>query len=91
MNYVQFQGWLLERVDDLVQFGVPREEAEHIVKYIEAAAIGAEADARKERQFMLDFGRLGSSVMAKRHGCSPQNMRKMRSKFLKSRNRPLRA
>lgn len=91
MHYGQFQEWLLDRVEDLVRFGVPREEAEHIVKYMELSAIAAEADARKERQFMLDFGRLGSTVMARRQGCTPQNVRKKRSKFLKSRNRPLRA
>jgi hypothetical protein len=91
MNYVQFQDWLLERIEDLVLFGVPRSEAEHIMKYVELSAIAAEADARKEHQFMLDLRRLGSTVMAERHGCTPQNMRKRRSKLLKSRNRPLRA
>lgn len=82
MNYAQFGEWVRERVEDLVQFGIPRDEAESLMYHVERGGISAESDARREDQFLLDFKRLGSAVMATRHGCSPQAVRKHRTKLL---------
>ena len=82
MHYAQFAVWVRERVEDLVQFGIPREDAESLMAYVERGSISAEADARREDQFLLDFKRLGSAVMAERHGTSPQAVRKRRRTLL---------
>jgi hypothetical protein len=89
MNYARYADWIRERVEDLVSFGIPRDEAESLMFHVERGGISAEAEARREDQFLLDFKRLGSTVMAVRHGCSPQAVRKQRTKLL-NRNPELR-
>lgn len=83
--------WCAARVDELVGMGVPRDEAEHIMEYVRVASKAAEANAKLEVQFLLDFRRNGSAVLAERHGCTPQNIRKMRQRVLQKRNHRLRA
>jgi len=91
MNYALFGEWCVAMEDELVaKWGVPRSDAESLVRYLRNGSIASEAEARNADQFLLDFRRLGSTKMAQRHGGSPQNMRKKRSKLL-SRNCELRA
>lgn len=71
MNYAQFSVWIGERVEDLVAFGVPRAEAEQLVKSLECGAIQSEATARSEHQFMLDFKSVGAVVLSKRLNITP--------------------
>lgn len=85
MNYGQFQQWLHERAEDLVGFGVPRGEAEELIHALEFGAIAAEATARSEDQFLLDFKRVGSVGMAERLGVSPGAVRARRNALLKKR------
>jgi hypothetical protein len=87
MNYAQFKTWTQERVEDLVQFGVPRAEAEEIMSYVEVSGINAESAARKDNQFLLDFARLGSQVLAERHGCTGQAIRQHRTRILNKKQR----
>ena len=82
MNYAMFDGWVRDRVEDLVGFGVPREEAEHLLRSVEVGAIAAEAEARSDNQFLLDFKRLGTKAMALRHDMTEQGVRKRRNKLL---------
>ena len=91
MNTVRFNEWVLDRVEELVfEFGVRREDAESLMRYVRNGGIASEAEVRNEDQFLLDFKRIGSAGMATRHGKSPQAMRKKRDKLL-NRNRELRA
>lgn len=83
MNYAHFSEWIQERVEDLVSFGVPRAEACEIIKSLEFAAIRCEADARSERQFLLDFKAVGAAVMAKRLGVTPSAVWLRRRKLLR--------
>lgn len=83
MNYAHFKSWTLERIEDLVEFGVPRAEAEDIMSFVEASGINAESASRRDNQFLLDFARLGSEVMGERHGCSGQAIRSQRTRILK--------
>jgi len=82
MNYAIFSEWVRDRVEELVRFGVPREEAEHLIRSVEVGAIAAEASARSDSQFLLDFRRLGTKAMAQRHDMTEQGVRKRRSKLL---------
>lgn len=92
MNHVRFKEWVKDKVEELVfDFHIPREDAESLMRYVQNGGIAAEAEARNEDQFLLDFKRVGSSVMAQRSGCSPQMIRKRRSVILKKRNPELRA
>ena len=91
MNDAMLRHWIGDRVEDLVEMGVPRDEAEHVMEYVRVAAHAAEANAKVEAQFLLDFKRNGSSVLAERHGCTPQNIRKLRQRVLQKRNLGLRA
>ena len=90
MHYGLFAEWLKDRVDELVGFGVPRNEAEMLMRPVELGAICAEARVRSEDQFLLDLKRVGSKAMAERHGMSEQGVRKRRTKLL-NRNPQLRA
>lgn len=83
MNYVLFSQWTLERVEDLVGFGIPRNDAMEIMAYVQAAGVNAESASRCDAQFLLEFERVGSEVMAERHGCSGQAIRKKRTKILR--------
>jgi hypothetical protein len=91
MNYMRLKDWCVQRVEDLVDMGVPRAEAEDIMHTVEFHAIAAEAESRSEEQFLLDFDRVGSAGMALRKGISEQAIRKRRTKILRNRNRRLRA
>lgn len=91
MNYVLLKKWVEDKVEELVEFGVPRTEAEEIFHTVEFSAISAYAMAKNEDQFLLDFQRCGSAVLAERQGCSEQAVRKRRTRILKNRNRRLRA
>lgn len=82
MNYAQFQQWVECAVDDLVRFGVPREEAESLMRSVEYGGIEAEARVRKERQFLLDFKQVGARGLAERKGCSPEAIRKHRRNLI---------
>ena len=86
MNYARLGDWIKERVEDLVEMGVPRLAAVEIMHRVELDSINAENDERKERQFLLDFLQIGSSVMAERSGKSPQWIRKRRQQLLNKRN-----
>ena len=91
MNTVLFNERLLDWVEELVhEFGVRREDAESLMRYVRNGGIASEAEARNDDQFLLDFKRVGSAGMAIRHGTSQQAMRKKRTKLL-NRNRELRA
>lgn len=82
MNYAHLADWIRERVEDLVAFGVPRGEAEALMKVTELGAVRAYTDAKNEAQFLLDFDALGSEVLAHRRQCSPQAIRKLRTRIL---------
>ena len=82
MNYAMFGEWVKDRVEDLVQFGVPRGEAVSMMQVTECAAVNAEARQRGEAQFLLDFKREGAGNMAKRYGKSRQAMWQKRRKIL---------
>lgn len=87
MNYVRYGDWIRERVEDLVRdFGIPRRDAESMMGAVEAGGIIAEAGVRADRQFLLDFDRLGSIDMAKRANKSPQAMCQRRTRILASRD-----
>lgn len=90
MNYAMFEGWVRDRVDDLVRFGVPRPEAEALMRPVELGAISAEADERGAQQFLLDLRRIGTTEMARRRGVTEAAIRKQRCRNLK-RNPELRS
>jgi hypothetical protein len=90
MNYAIFGEWVRDRVEELVGFGVPRADAEEMAHYLEASAIAAEATARSEAQFVIEFRKVGSGEMAKRTGRSPQAMRKRFNRLI-NRNHGLRS
>lgn len=83
MNYAIFKQWTLDRVEDLVSFGIPREEAEELVVSLEVGAIAAEATARSDRQFLIDFDRHGSVELARMRGKSKQAICERRTRILK--------
>jgi hypothetical protein len=84
MNYARLKDWVGLRVEDLVDVGVPRHEAEALMTTVEMGAISAEAKARNEDQFLLDFKRLGSEEMGRRYGKTGQAMRKRRAELLRN-------
>src|SRR3546814_4498418 len=81
MNYARLAEWVRGRVEDLVEMGVPRDEAESLMKSVEFGAIAAEASARSDAQFLLDLRRTGSGVMAKRGQCTRQAVHKRKTKI----------
>ena len=84
MNYATFGDWVRDRVEDLVRFGVPRDEAEHLMHAVEVGAIAAEAKERSDSQFLVDFKRAGAQAMAMRLGITPTAVRNRRNKLLKT-------
>lgn len=86
MNYARLSDWIKERVEDLVEMGVPRSEAIEIMHRVELDSVNAETSERQDRQFLLDFLQIGSAVMAERSGKSPQWIRKHRQALLNKRN-----
>lgn len=90
MNYAMFGEWVRDRVEDLVRFGVPRVEAEHLMRSVECGAIAAEAEERGVEQFLLDLRRHGTTEMASRRGVSESAIRKQRTRYL-NRNSRLRS
>lgn len=84
MNYAIFSQWVQDRVEDLVSFGVSREEAEAMMKSVEVGAIADEARNRADSQFLLDFKRVGAVALAERYGKSPEAIRGRRRKLLKT-------
>ena len=84
MNYAMFKGWVLDRVEELVQFGVSRDEAEALMRAVEVGAIADEAHNRADAQFLLDFKRVGAAALAERHKVSPAAIRYRRAKLLKT-------
>ncbi len=89
MNYARFLEWSGEQVEKLVEFGVPRKEAESIFHYVEIAAVNAETHARSEAQFLIEFKELGSEVMGERRGVSGQAIRRKRAKLLRNSQPPV--
>lgn len=85
MNYAIFKQWTQDRVEDLVSFGVPRDEAEALVVSLEIGAIAAEATERNESQFLLDFKEAGAANLAQRKRCSPEAIRAKRRKIIRKR------
>ena len=85
MNYDAFHRWVLERVEDLVEFGVSRREAAHLLTALELGAIADEARNRADNQFLLDFKRCGSAAMAERLGLTKGAVRARRNALLKKR------
>lgn len=84
MNYASFGEWVLERVEDLVQFGVPRAEAEALLTTLECGAVSAESRVRNDDQFLLDLRRHGTAHMATRMEMSEAAIRKRRARILRN-------
>ena len=84
MNYAIFGQWVQDRVEELVSFGVSRTEAEHLMTGVELGAIADEARNRADRQFLLDFKRVGAVALAERHNCTPAAIRYRRTRILKT-------
>lgn len=82
MNYAHLAVWIRGAVDELVAIGIPRTDAEALCKALEYGAVRAYADAKNEAQFLLDFDRLGTEVLARRKGVTQQAIRKMRTRYL---------
>lgn len=87
MNYAMFGEWVRDRVDELVRFGVPRAEAEALMRPVELGAIAAEASERGAQQFLLDLRRIGTMEMARRRGVTEAAIRKQRNRNLKRNSR----
>jgi len=76
MNYSLFERYVLRVQDDLVRdFGIPREAAEDISRYMDVVGITSEAQERNDAQYEMDYRSHGSVAMAKRHGITPQAAR----------------
>lgn len=86
MNYAQFSVWIGERVEDLVAFGVPRAVAETWMQSLEVDAVNAANRAQSDRQFLLDFKKVGAPMMARRKGCSVQAIWQKRNRLLNQPN-----
>ena len=85
MNYAIFKQWTLDRVEDLVSFGVPRDEAEQLIVSLEVGAIAAEAAERNDSQFLIDFKAAGATGLAQRKRCSTEAIRAKRRKIIRKR------
>jgi hypothetical protein len=90
MNTAIFKDWTLDKVEELVGFGVQRKDAEDLMRYVRNGGIASEAEARNDAQFLLDFKRHGSTELGRRHGKSGAAMRKKHAKLI-NRNHELRA
>lgn len=87
MNYAHFAEWVRDRVEDLVEFGVPRGEAEAMMHYVEVAAINEETKARREDQLLLDFKAIGGRALAERLGIPERTLRDRRTRILRQKTR----
>lgn len=85
MNYAIFKQWVCDRTDELVAFGVPREEAESLMVSLEVGAVAAEAAERNDSQFLIDFKAVGAVDMARRKRCSTETIRSKRRKIIRKR------
>ncbi|HZF98268.1 MAG TPA: hypothetical protein VEY92_08510 [Pseudoxanthomonas sp.] len=85
MNYALFADWVRERVEDLVEMGVPRAAAEQTMRYLEVSAINAETEARRDDQFLFQFANAGSEALAERLSITPHAVRARRRTILKKR------
>lgn len=85
MNHALFAVWLLDKTDELVGFGVPRDEAERLVVTLEVGAIAAEAAERNDAQFLLDLKAVGTACMAERKRCSAESIRAKKRKIIRKR------
>ena len=85
MNYAQFRQWVVDSVDELIAFGVPREDAEALMASVEFGGIEAEAKERNESQFLLDLKSVGTAKMAERKRCSFEAIRAKRRKIIRKR------
>jgi len=77
MNYSIFERYVLRVQEDLVRdFGIPREAAEDIARYMDVVGITSEAQERSDSQYEMDYKSHGSAAMAERHGITQQAARK---------------
>lgn len=91
MNHAHFTDWTKDRIEEMVHvFGIPRDAAIDLMRYLKNGSIAAEAEARNADQFLLDLRRVGSRAMAARTGTSEQAVRKKRTRLL-NRNHGLRS
>ena len=89
MNYAMFGEWVKDRVEELVQFGVPRREAEALLTTLECGAMSAAAAVKNDAQFLLDLRRHGTAHMAHRLEVSEAAVRKRRSRILSNSQPPV--
>lgn len=76
MNYSLFERYVLRVQEDLIRdFGIPREAAEDIARYMDVVGVTSEAEERGESQYEMDYRNHGSAVMAKRHGITQEAAR----------------
>jgi len=85
MNYSLFERYVLRVQDDLVRdFGIPREAAEDIARYIDVVGVTAEARERGDAQYEMDYRSHGADAMAERHGISRQAARKRFNRIVRT-------
>lgn len=85
MNYAHYQAWVLDRVEELVDFGIPRRDAEEIMHFVEIVGINAETTVRKQEQLLLNFEQMGSKMLGKSLGISDRAVRDRRTRILQKR------
>ena len=85
MNYSLFERYVLRVQDDLIRdFGIPREAAEDIARYMDVVGITAEARERGDAQYEMDYRSHGADAMAERHGISRQTARKRFNRIVRT-------
>jgi len=85
MNYSIFERYVLRVQEDLVRdFGIPREAAEDIARYMDVVGITAEARERGDAQYEMDYRSHGADAMAERHGISRQAARKRFNRIVRT-------
>jgi len=85
MNYSLFERYVLRVQDDLIRdFGIPREAAEDIARYIDVVGVTAEARERGDAQYEMDYRSHGADAMAERHGISRQAARKRFNRIVRT-------
>lgn len=87
MNYAHYQAWVLDRVEELVDFGVPRRDAEEIMHFVEIVGINAETTARKQEQLLFNFDHYGSKITGAGLGISDRAVRYKRTNILRERGK----
>lgn len=77
MNYSLFERYVLRVQEDLMRdFGIPREAADDIARYMDVVGVTSEAQQRGDAQYEMDYRSHGPEAMARRHGISRQAARK---------------